>query len=91
MSKYRRLAMGNCIKAQCSIIMLVKNFLPKMFFRFLGNLFWKKKNLTIFFFKKLKFKIENESINLAFSPFDHDVNVPVLKIKYINDCYFDKL
>jgi hypothetical protein len=32
-----------------------------------------------------------KNINLAFSPFDHDVNVPIFKIKYINDCYFDKL
>jgi hypothetical protein len=50
-----------------------------------------KKFLTIFFFEKLKLKIENEKINLAFSPFDHDANVPIFKIKYINDCYFDKL
>jgi hypothetical protein len=36
-----------------------------------------EKVLDNFFFEKLKLKIENEKINLAFSPFDHDVNVPI--------------
>jgi hypothetical protein len=32
-----------------------------------------------------------ETSTLPFSPFDHDVNVLVLKRRYINDYYFDNL